>query len=589
MRSYRSYEAKRMQSQGDSSIRRAVNDASALLGRPTMARVWILTITRVLVGLLDLTGVFLLSAFTTTALEQEGSGVVPWLSSWTISPILTLVLALLALSVKSMSSLALSVSLSSVLNRRCTEVIRSSTSFLDDGGFEKINGEDSHRLHYQLTAGLRAGTTGIVGPLSTLVSESSLIVLFVVFLISTNLAAALLSILILGTATRTLHKSLSLRQYRLGQLAGSASIRSLSTFQELIHGYKELYVRGSVKSMVQRFTANEETMSLLQIKQSLYGSIPRHTLESVVMMSLGVIAGAALVVGDLESAILLITIFGAATARILPSLIPLQASLSELQSNLGKSHEFREFLQKTQRADHETPFLVSKDTPSGDGPDIYFEGVSYRYPDASDDAIQDVNLHLGGDEWVAIDGPSGSGKSTFLEVLLGLRRPQSGIVRINGYEPRLFVRHNPGYCAYLPQRIAVINASLAENIAFGVPPAEIDSDRVVRLLQIVGLGSIVERSELGLSQQIGEMGAGLSGGQLQRLGIARCLYTSPRILLLDESTSGLDPVTQEEILNVIKALSNEILIISISHDSRVVAFATKRLSIEKGRLKNVNS
>jgi ATP-binding cassette, subfamily B, bacterial PglK len=558
--------------------------SSSILGPRTMRRVWSITSARVGVGFLDLFGVLLLSQFSSAALQngKSVSSLVPFTDSWRISPLTTLGLALVALSIKSVMSYLLNVKLVKLLNKRCSEIIYDRSGAIADTDKETLDQSTSQNLHYTVTAGIRAGTVGVVGPLSTLISEGSLLVFFSIFLLATNALAATLTVFILGVTSRQLHRYLSNRQYRNGQLAGSAGIRSLSAFQESMHGYKELLVRGNLKKSLHRFSAVESELSELQTRQIALGTLPRHVLETVVMLSLGLIATTSLLFRDVESAILLLTVFGAATARILPSLVPLQASLSEIQVNLGKAFELDKIFllggkSLALREAMRNPGVANNQTV------LTFKSVGYRYPGAESNALNDISFEFRGAGWFAIDGPSGSGKSTIFDILMGIRSPSAGSAQINKQNPWNFVNQNAGYCSYLPQRISVSNNSLAENVGYGLHLDEIDLELVQNLLNAVGLEQIFQRSELGILEPIGELGSTISGGQLQRLGIARCLYTNPSIILLDESTSGLDRETQSSILDLIEELAKTITVISISHDANITQRASEVLRILDGR------
>lgn len=566
------------------SLLEVLRKSSTVLGRKTMRKVWAITAARGGVSILDLFGVFLLSQFSSAALQQgkTSASLVPFTNSWRLSPLTTLGLALFALSAKSVMSYFLNVKLVKILNNRCSEIIDDQSSAIADTDKEILDSSTSQNLHYTVTAGMRAGTVGVVGPLSTLISEGSLLVFLGVFLLATNALAAILTMFILGVTSRQLHRYLANRQYRNGQLAGSAVIRSLSAFQESLHGYKELLVRGNLKKSLHRFSYIEKELSDLQTQQIALGTLPRHVLETIVMLSLGLIATTSLLFKDVESAILLLTVFGAAAARILPSLVPLQASLSEIQVNLGKAFE----LDKIFLLGGKSLALQVRNENSGQTNNetvLTFESVSYRYPGAGINAIDKVSFEFRAAGWFAIDGPSGSGKSTILDILMGIRTPSEGLVSVNNQNPWSFINDNTGFCAYLPQRISVSNNSIAENVGYGLHLEEIDLELVQTLLSAVGLEQISQRLGLGLLGPIGELGSSISGGQLQRLGIARCLYTNPSIILLDESTSGLDQETQSLILDLIEELAKKITVVSISHDARITQRARQVVRILDGR------
>ena len=567
------------------SLTTSIVGALGILGSKTQRKFWLLILMRISVGFLDLVGVLLLGLFTSASLKgsSQTSGVIPFASSWHVQPVFTLVLAIFALSAKSGMSYLINLRLVSLLNRKSSQIITARSIAIANSGTEIIDSLSSQKLHYMVTAGVRGGTTGILIPLATLIPEGSLVIIFCVFLLVTNPFAALLPLALLGGTSVLLHRYLSNRQYENGKMGGTAEIKSLSLFQETIFGYKELLVSGNLEPAMRRFGSVEEEISELQSKRLALSTLPRHVLESAVMLSLGLVAAVSLLMTDIESTILLLTVFGAATARILPSLIPLQSSLAEIQINIGRSLEYQKILLFDGNSADSYPKAESQYIAPLIGR-LNFENVSYRYPTGEIDALQNVSFCFSESGWYAIDGPSGSGKSTVFDLLMGIRTPSEGRVAINGRKPKEFVQENPGYCSYLPQRITVLNSTIAENVAFGLSNAEIDIEHVCAVLTAVGLDQMMSRTRHGLFESIGEMGNSISGGQLQRLGIARCLYTNPSILLLDESTSGLDRTTQTEILDLVENLAQNILVVSISHDENVTKRAQKVIRLHNGQI-----
>jgi ABC-type bacteriocin/lantibiotic exporter with double-glycine peptidase domain len=570
-------------------VKESVLSAAKVFGRKTMAAYWALTSARALTGLLDVIGVVLLSQFSASVLNQNSVSKVniPFVSNINESPFTMLSLALVCLSLKSFCSYLINLALIKLLIQRCSQIIELGALSISDTEYDLLSQYGSHKLHYLLTAGIRANTYGILYPLSIIVSEGTLLLLFLLFLFATSAVSALLTICILGLSSTILHRFLSGRQYRNGQLAGSAAIRSFARFQDLIHGFKELSVNGNLISSIRTFSSIEVETSKIQTNQTALAVLPRHVLETVVMISLGVIGFISSRFNGVNSTLVLITIFGAATARILPCLIPLQSSMAELQTNLGKSSEISIIKKLGGKTIEQNRIKKNVSISSTHKLSVRFNEVSYRYPLSDIDAVSEMTFDFSGNGWFAIDGPSGSGKSTIFDLLMGVCTPQIGGVFIGGTDPWSFIRANPGFCSYLPQRISVINGSIAENVAFGVSINNIDLVKVTELLDLVGLDSLALRLKKNPTEPIGELAGNVSGGQLQRLGVARCLYSKPSIILFDESTSGLDSSSQKSILDLIEHISKTCMVVSISHDKRISDRASQIVRINSGLLTGI--
>lgn len=182
-------------------------------------------------------------------------------------------------------------------------------------------------------------------------------------------------------------------------------------------------------------------------------------------------------------------------------------------------------------------------------------------------------------------GPSGSGKSTAADVLLGLLRPESGEVSVDGESLDDANREAWQQClAYVPQHIFLTDGSIAENIAFGIPRSEIDMDRIGQAGRLAQIDQFVSGLEKGYDELIGERGVRLSGGQRQRIGIARALYRNASVLVFDEATSALDGMTEQEVMSAIEGLQGQRTIILIAHRLTTVRQCDAIFEFENGRV-----
>ncbi len=215
---------------------------------------------------------------------------------------------------------------------------------------------------------------------------------------------------------------------------------------------------------------------------------------------------------------------------------------------------------------------------------VMLDNVSFCYPTRTGLALRDVSLRLNKGELLGIAGPSGAGKSTLIDVLLGLLRPTSGKVVIDGQDAddRFQLKS-----AYVPQTVVLFNDSLMRNITLELSELEVDCERLQRAIDLSGLSALVERLPGGVLAKLGNSGGMLSGGERQRVGLARALYLSPDLLVLDEPTSALDRTTELHIINSLDALRGHVTTVVVSHSDALLHACDRVLRLHDGELDTV--
>lgn len=210
--------------------------------------------------------------------------------------------------------------------------------------------------------------------------------------------------------------------------------------------------------------------------------------------------------------------------------------------------------------------------------------MSFRYPDSNSVAIENVNLTISPGSVVAIVGPSGAGKTTLVDVLVGVLKPTEGTIAISGVDPVLAFLKWPGAIGYVPQKTFLSDGTIGSNIALGFSNPQNYIVEIYEAIKTAQLDEMVKSLPMKEQFQVGDNGSKLSGGQIQRLGIARAIFTKPKLLILDEATSALDGETEANISKAIQNLKGEVTIVLIAHRLSTVREADQVVYIENGKI-----
>mgnify|MGYP003349841465 CR=1 FL=1 len=261
-----------------------------------------------------------------------------------------------------------------------------------------------------------------------------------------------------------------------------------------------------------------------------------------------------------------------------------------IQANLVISQKVKELLSEFQTTtDAITTPYNSKFDYKGFESKIIIDNVTFGYKDSEKPIFKNMSLTIPQGKIVGIVGPSGSGKTSLVDLILGVLEPVNGKVLISGVSPRIAAAKWSGAISYVPQNVFIKEGTILENVILGYDYDPSDEIRVWGALQKSQLESWVKSLSEGLNTQVGEFGSRLSGGQKQRVGIARALYTSPKLIVLDEATSSLDSQTEHDFTDALNSLKSKTTLIIIAHRLSTVKQCNKIVYMEDGEIVSFGS
>ena len=278
-----------------------------------------------------------------------------------------------------------------------------------------------------------------------------------------------------------------------------------------------------------------------------------------------------------------LSIFVLAAFRILPSITRTSTYINAILYNrVSIDTIYRTLLVEKDPATLYLSDTDKLDPPSDHLEDIIIRDLSFSYPDTDISVLSNVSFTIPAKKSVAFVGASGSGKTTLLDVILGINTPTTGGVFYQNKSVHHHFEHWSKHIGYIPQQVYLLDETIRDNVAFGIPREQINEPRILRALEQAQLFDFVGTLPNGLDTIIGDRGVRLSGGQRQRLGIARAIYHDPPILVLDEATSALDNDTEKAVMEALIGFQGSKTILIIAHRLTTIEHCDLIFRVENG-------
>jgi len=552
---------------------------------------------QLVLGILDLIGIGLIGVLGALAVTGVQSGkpggkvssVLKILnlqdSSFQMQVALLGLVATLVLVIRTAFSVWFTMKTLRFLSLRGAQISAKLTARLLEQSLLVIQERSVQKTVHSLTYGVSAIVIGVVATAVNLFADTALLLIIGVGLFIFDPVIAVSSFLFFAALGLTLNHMMGARAQTLGVRNTSLTVASQSKIIEVLNSYRESIVRNRRNYYSIEIGKQRAELAKTESSIGILPNISKYVIETSVVIGSLMISATQFVLQDAGHAVGTLAVFMAAGTRIAPAVLRMQQGVILIKGSAGTSEDTLKMIENFGFLDEqEKPIERIQLEHDNFIPQVSLRDISFKYPESSDYNLKNISVDIQASSITAIVGPSGAGKTTLVDMILGVLQPLSGTVEISGKTPHDAIHQWPGAISYVPQDVALVNGTIKENVGLGYGVEDQDSERVRECLDKAALGNFIEQLPEKIETQIGENGSKISGGQRQRIGIARALFTNPKLIVLDEATSAMDGETEDQITRSILNLKGKATVIVIAHRLSSVRNADQVIYMAGGQI-----
>lgn len=578
------------------SIVETIGSALTLLNKKDRKKFHLFIILQVIVNILDLIALFLVIVIVTVSGEKittvQGKGTINTLiSKIGVNPNIN-EFSIFWLTLVILSVFIIKTVLNMLITRKTLKMLTKQSNKLSVETLESfINNKiqidrevNMSETIYTLSTGIPRIIFSILGSFSALVADITLLVFLIFGLFLYNFQITLFTLFILGTTVLISHAIISKKIYNLGIASNTNDLAANNIILGYLRNKKEIFVKGNSSRLIEiyskkRFEHLKASSDLMYLQNS-----SRYIIDLAVPITAFSLLGIQLLSASNLQGSLSLAVFLVAATRIAPALIKLQSNLIVMKSVSGETYTIKKWFLTLQQAKHTDFYENVKQPPKNNAYSLIFKNVNFKYKNEDLFELKNINFEINPGEIAFITGSSGSGKSTIVDLACGLLKQNSGEILLANYSPQITLNLNKGKFAYVPQDPMILSGTIKDNILLGSPSETAPNDKLWNVLEQVQLDNYVKELGNGLDTQVGEFGFDISGGQRQRLGLARALISEPEFLILDEITSALDQESENAIKKLLVSFKGKKTVLVISHSANFREIADKVFVLKNGML-----
>ncbi len=560
----------------------------------------LLTSLRSLLSLLDLTGVLAIGfVVTSTALFLtqgsdpsrfvEFAGLsLPTVTAQTL-PLYAILILLLFLA-KALFSLLLTRSTARFLARVEARSAMRIAEIVFGGTLSDVRRRSREEILFAVQNGSPAAFNNLLNAASTIVTEASLFVVICLGFFLVDPVSTIAALIYFFIIALTIQFFLGTLMKRAGEKSAWSSVEANAALSDLTAVFRELSVLGKRQKYIDKIYQARIRAADSGAAQYYLSGIPRYVIEAGLLIGIALFVVVQYLTTDLIAAAGTISVFVFGGFRLTAAILPLQSSIlsvsailpvAETALSIIATSPSGEIKVDTERANGSDGGQKSA-KPHG-GVEVELNSVSFSFEESLKPVLDGISLRIPQGTQAALMGPSGAGKSTLADILCAVLEPNSGEVLVDGANAFSNILKLPSI-SYVPQKPGLVSGTISDNVALGVSREDVNVEQVKAALSQAHLLNVIENLPEGINAPLGKLLDGLSGGQVQRLGLARALYSNPGLLVMDEATSALDAESEAEIQKVLDGLRGKVTVVLIAHRVNTIQNADVVFLMEEGKL-----
>ncbi len=450
-------------------------------------------------------------------------------------------------------------------------------------------------MMYAIQGGSPYAFNVLLNAVNSFASEAMLFVVICIGFLFIDPWATLAAVLYFGLIAYVMQYFVGSLMTRAGKIAAEGAVAANTAISDLLSVFRELLVLGKREKYIDAIYRARAAAADSAANQLYLSGMPRYIIEAALLVGVALFVLAQALAGEIVKSAATIGVFLSGGFRLTAALLPLQNALLTINVALPSARTAHEILELARsqaiRPEELTSpagnfFALPRSADSNNPIGVEFRSVSFVYPAKDQPALRNASFVIAPGTQVALMGPSGAGKSTIADLLCSVLTPTSGVIVRT--DSKLTPAHlfGDGRVSYVPQRPGLVSGTILENVALAEEESNVDRNQAMAALRLANLDDLIAGLPDGLDTPLGKLQDGLSGGQMQRLGLARALYTTPGLLVMDEATSALDAESEARIQKALDSMRGKVTVVLIAHRLNTIQHADKVILVEDGDVKD---